>query len=81
MAPNELVLYSGDEMSLWAGDLIVATMADESVRRIRYEENRVVFDERIDISERVCDIELLPSGEIVMGYDSGSIGVWGISSK
>ena len=73
IAPSQLIRYVGDELSGWNGDLLIAALADESLRRIRMDGSRVITDERIEIGERIRDILQLRDGKILMSYDNGKI--------
>ena len=73
IAPSQLIRYEGDELSGWNGDLLVAAMADESIRRIRMDGPRVITDERIAIGERIRDLLQLEDGKLLLSYDSGKI--------
>jgi len=73
IAPSQLLLYRGNEFPGWEGDLLVATLGDTSIRRLRLDNTRVVYDERIFIGERIRNIKTLPNGQLVMTYDSGRI--------
>lgn len=70
IAPSNLIRIEGDKFEHWQGDLILGTMADQSLRRLRItEENRVMYDERIPIGHRVRDLTVLPLGKIALITD------------
>jgi len=71
IAPSQLIVYRGEEFTAWDGDLIVSTLRDQSLRRLRMAEGRVVFDERIEIGERIRDMVLLDDGKILLAFDGG----------
>ena len=75
IAPSQLVVYRGEEFNKWSGDILLATLRDNSLRRIRLYEDRVLYDERIYIGERVRDLLILEDGSILMSFDSGKIGL------
>ena len=75
IGPSDLFVYRGDQFAGWKGDIILATLRDESIRRLRVSEGNIIFDERIRIGERIRDIQEHPSGSIVMTFDSGYIGI------
>lgn len=75
IGPSDLFVYQCDQFAGWKGDIILATLRDESIRRHRVTEANIVFDERFSIGERFRDIQEHPSGSIVMTFDSGSIGI------
>jgi cytochrome c2 len=43
----------------WDGDMLAATMIDESLYRIRITDNRVLFAERISVGHRIRDLHFL----------------------
>jgi hypothetical protein len=73
IAPGELVVYDGAEFSLWEDDLLVSTLRDRSLRRLRFDEGRVVMDERIEVGSRIRDLVIDPDGQIVMTTQAGEI--------
>ncbi len=81
IAPNQLVRYTGREFAAWNRDLLIGTLRDQSLRRIRISDNNVVVDERIDIGRRVRDLTLTTSGKIVMSFDDGFIGILQVGSE
>lgn len=80
VAPSQVLVYSGEEFPAWKGDLVVAAMKDESLRRIRLNEGRVLFDERIAIGERTRDLIQLEDGRLLLTFDSGKMGVLSLPS-
>ena len=80
IAPSQLIVYAGTHFSAWKGDILVATLKDKSLRRIRLDGDRVVFDERIFIGERVRDLVELHDGRLLLSFDSGGLGVLSLAS-
>lgn len=68
VGPSQILVVK-DFWSKWEGDLIVGTLKDQSLRRLRVIDGRVVYDERIPISHRIRDIVQLESGDIVILSD------------
>ncbi len=81
VAPSQLLVYRGEEFPGWHGDLLIATLKDESIRRIRLDGTRVVFDERIAIGKRdadfrrIRDMVELGDGRLLLSFDSGELAV------
>jgi hypothetical protein len=75
IAPSELVVYYGDEFEFWNGDILLSTLRDTSIRRLRLDEDRVLYDERIFVGERIRDLSILVDGRILMSFDNGQIGI------
>lgn len=65
VAPRGLVKIEGDKFNFWKDDLIMGTMRDKSIRRLRLDEkNRVTIDERIEIGHRMRDLITLPDHKL-----------------
>jgi hypothetical protein len=80
IAPSQVLQVSGQEFSKWwtldskqgaIGDVLVSTLGDQSIIRLRVEAGHVRYSERIGIGERIRSLSALPSGEILLGTDSG----------
>lgn len=82
IAPSQLLQVTGQEFQEWwstesdgrrYGDLLVSTLKDESLHRLRIENGIVSYSERIFIGERIRSFSQLPSGKLLIGTDSGKI--------
>lgn len=70
VAPRGLVKINGTKFEYWENDLIVGTMTDNSLHRLRLTDNNiVVFDERIDLGHRMRDLVVLPDGKLALITD------------
>jgi len=70
IAPSNMLRIEGDSFEHWKGDLLVGTMRDRSLRRLRMINNKqVVYDERIPLGHRVRDMTVLPGGDIAIITD------------
>lgn len=72
---SNLTKIKGPKFPLWAGDILLATLRDHSIRRLRIIEERVVYDERIDLGTRLRDIIALEDGGIAVLSDGGAVGL------
>jgi len=70
-----LVVYHGEEFNFWNGDILLSTLRDTSIRRLRLHEDRVLYDERIFVGERIRDLSILEDGKVLMSFDNGQIGI------
>lgn len=75
IAPSQVIVYQGEHFPAWKGDILLAALLDQSLRRIRLDGDRVVFDERIEIGERVRDLVELEDGRLLLSFDSGQLGI------
>ncbi len=70
VAPSSLIKIEGQKFKQWQGDLIMATMRDQSLHRLRLDEdNRVIYNERIPLEHRIRDLTTLPDGRIALITD------------
>lgn len=81
VAPSQLIVYRGANFEAWRGDLIVGTLKDKSLRRLRLDGERVLFDERIYLGFRVRDIGVLNDGRILLSSDQGRLYVLGMAEE
>ncbi|MEQ1899115.1 MAG: PQQ-dependent sugar dehydrogenase [Devosia sp.] len=71
IAPSSIKLVTGLN-ERWDGDLLVATLVDETLHRLRMDGTRVVYDEPIRIGRRIRDLEIA-SETIYLLFDDGSL--------
>lgn len=57
----------------WRGDLMLATLEDEALWRLRRDGARILYGERIALGERLRDIEMLEDGRIALLTDSARL--------
>lgn len=69
IAVSALAELSGPEFAKWEGNLLLATLKDQSLRRIRVEGERVITDERIEIGARVRDLAVTEEGRVFLKID------------
>jgi len=72
VAPSNLIKIEGPKFEHWEDDLLLGTMRDQSLHRLRLDEkNRVLYDERIHLGHRIRDIKTLPDQKIILITDDG----------
>jgi len=57
----------------WDGDLMVASLKQETLHHLAIRDGRVVYDEAIRIGRRIRDIHQMPDGRIVLWTDTGEL--------
>jgi aldose sugar dehydrogenase len=69
---SNLLRYPSDgaEFHRWQGDLLVASLREQTLFRLEYADGRIIFSEPIPLGERLRDIALLPNGSIALKTDS-----------
>lgn len=86
IAPSALVAYTGNEFAAWSGDLIVSSLRDEALHRVRVSDSAVLFIERIPIGERdseklrIRDLVIVNNGHLLLTFDSGQVAVMSVDS-
>lgn len=70
---SSLLVSHSPLFKLWNGDLLVSSLKDKSLYRVRTANSRVVMMERIPIGERIRDINEGRDGELLLWTDSGAL--------
>ena len=69
---SSLLEFEGD-VPMWRGDLMVTSMKDMALWRLRRDGERIIYSERIPLGDRLRDIQELPDSELALLTDSGKI--------
>ena len=76
IAVSAITIYEGDSFKEWNGDALVTSLKDQSLRKIKFENNKflseeIIFKEKIG---RIRDIKVQKeTGEIFMLSDNGEV--------
>ncbi len=83
IAPGGMTLYSGQEFSQWQGNLLIAALAEKSVRRIVVEGRTVLQQETLftDLEQRLRDVRHGPDGAIYLLTDADDGKVIRVTAK
>ena len=73
IATSQLVVLGGRAFPWWSGDLLVGTLASQSLYRVRVEQDRVIFVEPMVLGHRVRDLVEMPTGTIAIKTDDDFI--------
>jgi aldose sugar dehydrogenase len=73
IGPSNLIEVTSPRFPSWRGDLLVSSLAGQSLFRMRLRENRIVHTEQIIIGERIRDILEGHDGELVLWTDRESM--------
>ncbi len=80
IAASSMVIYKGKEFNEWNGDALIASLRDQSLRKIKFNDDEFINEQIIfkDKIGRIRDIEIKEkTGEIFLITDQGS--VWKLS--
>jgi cytochrome c2 len=70
---NVIRLEGSSKFPQWTGDLIVGTLGNRAIFRVRVRDNRVVLTERIEIGNRIRDLDQAKDGSLVLLADDGDL--------
>ena len=76
IATSSMVIYKGMEFEEWNGDALIASLKDQSLRKIKFKDNNFLQEDIIfkEIIGRIRDIEIQKNtGEILLLTDEGSV--------
>ena len=75
IGPSGLAIYRGDMFPEWQGDLLLGSLINKEMRRLKLDGDTVVEDEAIfpEISGRVRDVRVLSDGSIAALTDEGDV--------
>ena len=75
IGPSGLAIYRGELFPEWQGHLLLGSLINEEMRRLKLDGNTVVEDEAIfpEIKGRVRDVRVLTDGSIVALTDEGDV--------
>lgn len=71
IAPAGMSQYRGELFPDWQGDLLVASLAERTLRRVRIDGERVLGDEIVplDLGRRLRDVQIGPDGAVYLLTD------------
>lgn len=82
VAPSQVLQNRGTEFTQWwksstagsyRGDLLMSSLAAQSIFRLRIEDKRVVYVEQIPVGYRIRSFIQTPRGRLILGTDQGKV--------
>ncbi len=73
IAVSSLIVSDSPLFPLWQNDLLIGSLKDRSLFRVRLHEERVVYVEKILFGSRIRDITQMPDGEIAILTDDAKV--------
>ena len=77
IAVSAIAIYKGDSFKEWEGDALIASLKDQSLRKLKFKDNKFISEEIIFKGNigRIRDIKIQKNtGDLFMISDSG--GLW-----
>jgi glucose/arabinose dehydrogenase len=81
IAPSGLAFYTGDAISDWKGDLFAGGLVLRQVRRLDFEDGKIVGEETLQFDERIRDVVNGPDGYLYVVTDEDNGKVMRIEAK
>jgi cytochrome c2 len=72
---SSLIETNSDEFPRWKGDLLVTSLKNQAIWRLRRDADRIIYSERIQIGQRLRDIQELPNGQLIVLTDAGNLAI------
>lgn len=76
ISPSGMIFYTGALFPQWKGNLLIAGLSSKSLTRLKIEGGKVTNEERIEMGERIRDVEQGPDGSIYVATDESDGHVW-----
>jgi aldose sugar dehydrogenase len=76
ISPSGTIFYTGTKFAAWKGNLFISGLSSQSLTRLKIEGTRVTEEERINMGERIRDIEQAPDGSLIVVTDESNGKVW-----
>ena len=75
IGPSGFAIYRGDDFPEWQGDLLIGSLINREMRRLRLDGDTVIEEERVfpELSGRVRDVRVISDGSIVAVTDEGDV--------
>ena len=75
-AGSLLQIPSDSDLLDWRDNLLVVSLASNQLHRLILEEDKVIFDETINVGARVRDMLVTKSGDLIIALDEGTLLVY-----
>ena len=72
-ALSAIAVNDGRQFPLWKDDLLVASLKDKSLFRVRRHGTAVQYVEQIEVGYRIRDLTFMPDGRIALLSDGGAV--------
>jgi aldose sugar dehydrogenase len=81
ISPSGMIFYSGAAFPQWKGNILIASLGERALVRLKLDGGKVTDEERIDLSARIRDVEQAPDGSVYVVTDDSNGSVLRLSPK
>lgn len=67
--PSGMIFYTGNLFAKWKNDLLIASLGTPGIVRVTITNGKVANEERIELDDRIRDVEQAPDGSIYVATD------------
>jgi glucose/arabinose dehydrogenase len=79
--PSGMIFYSGAMFSAWKGNLLIASLGTPGIVRLTIANGKVAAEERIELDDRIRDVEQAPDGSLYLATDDSDGRILRITPK
>lgn len=74
--PSGMIFYTGAMFPAWKNNLLVAGLGPLGIVRLTIENGKVAGEERIELGDRIRDVDQAPDGSIYVATDESDGRIW-----
>ncbi len=74
--PSGMIFYTGAMFPTWKNNLLIAGLGPLGIVRLTIESGKVTGEERIELGDRIRDVDQAPDGSIYVTTDEGDGRIW-----
>ena len=79
--PSGMIFYTGAMFPAWKNNLLIASLGTPGIVRLTIQNGKVTNEERIELDERIRDVEQAPDGSIYVATDQDEGSIWRLRLK
>jgi glucose/arabinose dehydrogenase len=72
ISPSGITFYTGDLFPKWRGSLLIGGLSSTGVVRLEIDGRKVTHEERMQLAERIRDVEQAPDGSVYLLTDESN---------
>jgi glucose/arabinose dehydrogenase len=72
ISPSGITFYTGELFPKWRGSLLIGGLSSTGVVRLEIDGRKVTHEERMQLAERIRDVEQAPDGSVYLLTDESN---------